>query len=89
MSDKVQSHTVNGTSRTMVDRTTREKALMVSQHLLQQVASVITPLAIGTSYHLYNKKRSKELITLNNKLDMGISNDSLQRQLTLQSANIM
>ena len=46
MSDKVQCPPVNGTFRIMVDRTTREKALMVSQHLLQQIASVITPLAI-------------------------------------------
>ena len=75
--------------RVLVDLETEEKALIISQQLLQHVGGVSTPLGIATTYHVYNKTRSKSLITLNNRLGQWISYDSLQRQLTKQSAAMM
>ena len=59
------------------------------QQLIQHVSGIATPLGIATAYHVYNKTRSKALITLNNRLGAGISYDTLQRQLTSQCATIM
>ena len=56
--------------------------LIVSQQLIQHVSGIATPLGIATAYHVYNKTRNKALITQNNRLDTGISYDTLQRQLT-------
>ena len=41
--------------RVLVDQPVREKALIVSQQLLQHVAGVPTPLGIATTYHIYKK----------------------------------
>ena len=57
--------------------------------MLQQVAGVPTPIGVASAYHIYNQTRSKSLVTVNNKLGQGISYDSLHRQLTSQSLNIM
>ena len=48
-----------------------------------------TPLGIATTNHVYNQTRSKSLITLNNRLVLGISYDHLQQQQTTQNANMM
>ena len=72
-----------------MDTPTSEKALLMSQQLLYQVSGVTTPLSVGTSYHIYNQTKSKEFITLNNRLGQGISYDTLQRQLTSQTVSIM
>ena len=89
LSEQVRSAPTVGTARVTVDTPTSEKALLMSQQLLHQVSGVLTPLSVGTSYHLYNQTRSKELITLNNRLGQGISYDTLQRKLTSQTAAIM
>jgi hypothetical protein len=73
----------------MVDQPTTEKALIVSQQLLQHISGMPTPLGTATAYHVFNQTRSKSLITLNNRLGQGITYDCLQRQLTAQSATIM
>uniref|UniRef100_UPI00358F52E3 uncharacterized protein isoform X1 n=1 Tax=Myxine glutinosa TaxID=7769 RepID=UPI00358F52E3 len=67
----------------------REKALVISQQLMQHVAAVPTPLSVATAYYVYNQTRSKSLITLNNRLGLGINYDTLQRQLTTKTINIM
>ena len=61
-----------------------EKALLMSQQLLYQVSVVISPLSVGTSYHIYNQTKSKEFIMLNNRLGQGISYD-----LTSKTVSIM
>ena len=76
-------------NRVYVDQETEEKALLVSQQLLFQIAGVTTPLAVGTACHLYNQTRSKSLITLNNKLGQGISYETMQRQLTSKCTDIV
>ena len=81
-----ETHT---SGRLSVDEPTKEKALIVSQQLIQHVSGIATPLGIATAYHVYNHTRSKALITLNNRLGTGISYDTLQRQLTSQCATIM
>ena len=75
--------------RVLVDLETGEKALTITQQVLQHVGGMSTPLGIATTYHLYNQTRSKSLITLNNRTGQGISYDSLLRQLTKQSAAMM
>ena len=72
-----------------MDTPTSEKTLLMSQQLLYQVSGVITSLSVGTSYHIYNQTKSKEFITLNNRLGQGISYDTLQRPLTSQTVSIM
>ena len=89
LSDRVCSAPLIGTTRVIVDTPTSEMALLMSQQLLYQVSGVITPLSVGTSYHIYNQTKSKEFITLNNRLGQGISYDTLQRQLTSQTVSIM
>lgn len=73
----------------LVNPTTNEKVLVLCQQLLHHVTAIPTPLGIATAYHLHNHKRSKVLINLNNRLGQGISNDSLQRQLTKETEDIM
>lgn len=75
--------------RFQVDRDTSNRAIIVSQQLLQHITSMQTPLGTATALHLYNETRSKSLITLNNRLGQGISYDSLQRQLTAKSISVM
>ena len=72
----------HSSGRLSVDEPTKEKALIVSQQLIQHVSGIATPLGIATAYHVYNQTRSKALIILNNMLGTGISYDTLQRQLT-------
>ena len=66
-------------------------ALLMSQQLLYQVSGVITPLFLWAppTIYIYNQTKSKEFITLNNRLGQGISYDKLQRQLTSQTVSIM
>ena len=45
---------------------------IVSQQLIQHVSGIATPLGIATAYHVYNKTRSKALITLNDRLSAGV-----------------
>ena len=75
--------------RVIVDQRITDKATIISQHILQLVSGVPTPLGIATAYHVYNQTRSKSLITLNNRLGMGISYERLHRQLTAQSEKVM
>ena len=75
--------------RVIVDHRITDKATIISQHILQLVSGVPTPLGIATAYHVYNQTRSKSLITLNNRLGMGISYERLQRQHTAQSEKVM
>ena len=90
LSDRVCSTPLIGTTRVIVDTPTSDKALLMSQQLPYQVSGVITPLSVGTSYHIYNKTtKSMEFITLNNRLGQGISYDTFQRQLTSQTVSIM
>ena len=89
LSDRVCSAPLIGTTRMTVDTPISEKALLMSQHLLYQVTGVITPLSVGTSYHIYNQTESKAFITLNNRLGQGISYDTFQRQLTSLTVSIM
>ena len=62
---------IDQSARVDVDQHTKEKALLMSQQMLQQVSGVVTPLGVATAYHLYNQARNKSLITLNNKLGQG------------------
>lgn len=87
--DKDQLSGQENSIRMEVDDNTRDKILVIGQQVLQHIGGVVTPLAVGTAYHLYNQTRSKELITLNNRLGQGISYDRLQRQLTAKTASIM
>ncbi|KAI0242904.1 hypothetical protein LSAT2_010532, partial [Lamellibrachia satsuma] len=75
--------------RMLVDDPTKTKSLVVSQQLLQHVSGMPTPLGIATDYHVQNQTRRKALITLNNRLNLGINYDRLQRQFASQCANIM
>ncbi|XP_034038500.1 uncharacterized protein LOC117521252 [Thalassophryne amazonica] len=75
--------------RAQVDQSTAEKALIMSQQMLQHVSGIPTPLGTANAYHLYNQTRSKSLIKLSNRVGQGISYDRLQRQLTAQGARIM
>ena len=89
LSDRVCSAPLIGTTRVTVYTPTSEKDLLMSQQLLYQVSGVITPVSVGTSYHIYYQTKSKEFLTLNNMLGQGISYDTLQRQLTSQTVSIM
>jgi len=86
LSGKVYKPLGKECERMTVDQSTKERALIMSQQLLQQASSIPTPLAIASSYHIYNQTRSKSLITLNKRLGLGLNYDSLHRQLTSQSA---
>ena len=86
MSDKVQCPPVNGTSTNGRSHNKREGIDGVPTFITRSSQRNHSACKLTTCI---TKKRSNKLITLNNKLGMGISYDSLQRQLTLQSANIM
>lgn len=75
--------------RVVVDDLMKEKALILSQQILQHACGMPTPLSIATAYHLYNQTRSKALITFSNRLHQSISYDTLHRQLTSLSTDIM
>ena len=75
--------------RVELDVLMKEKVLILSQQLLQHTYGICTPLSIATAYHLYNQTRSKSLITLSNRLHQSISYDTLHRQLTSVSTDIM
>ena len=75
--------------RVDVDELMKEKVLIFSQQLLQHTCGMPTPLSTATAYHLYNQTRSKTLITLSNRLHQSISYETLHRQLTSLSENIM
>lgn len=75
--------------RVIVDQATTEKSVIISEHILQNLFGVPTPLGIATAYHIFNQTRSKSLITLNNRLGLGISYERLQRQLTAESEKVM
>lgn len=85
--DKIPELSAEGS--VIVDQPTAEKAIIMSQHILQHVSSVTTPLGIATTYHIFNQTRSKLLIMLNNRLGLGVSYERLQRQLTAHSEKIM
>ena len=78
-----------GKSRVCTNKVMEEKILIMAQQILQHVCGVVTPLSVGTGYHLYNQTRSKDLITLNNRLGQSIGYDSLHRKLTAESASIL
>ena len=58
-----------------------------SQYVLQQ-SSIVKPIGLASSYHLYNHIRSKTLIQLNHGLEIGISYEKLQRQLTAKAKSL-
>lgn len=87
LNDKIPELSEDG--RVIVDQPTAEKAIIMSQHILQHVSGVPTPLGIATAYHIFNQTRSKSLIMLSNRLGLGISYERLQRQLTAQSEKVM
>ena len=61
----------------------------MSQHVLQHVFGIPTPLGIATAYHIFNQTRSKSQVVLDNRIGIGISYERLQRQLTTQSVKAM
>ena len=87
LNDKIPKLSVDG--RVIVDQPTAEKAIIMSQHVLQHVSEVPTPLGIATAYHTFNQTCSKSLITLNNRLGLGISYEHLKRQLKPESEKVM
>ena len=60
LSDKKPGLSEGG--RVIVDQRITDKATIISQHILQLVSGVPTPLGIATAYHVYNQTRSKSLI---------------------------
>jgi hypothetical protein len=80
---------LKATERVSVTKNTEQKAVIMAQQMLHHVTPINTPLSVGTSYYLYNRTRSKSLITLCNKLHVGISYDTLHRQLTSQCEEII
>ena len=86
LSDKIPELSEGG--RAVVDQRIAEKAVIMSQHILQHVTGVATPLGIATAYHIFNQTRSKSLVMLNNRLGLGISYERLQRQLTIESEKV-
>jgi len=86
LSDKIPELSEGG--RAVVDQRIAEKAVIMSQHILQHVSGVATPLDIATAYHIFNQTRSKSLVMLNNRLGLGISYERLQRQLTIESEKV-
>ena len=74
LNDKILE--LNDDGRVIVDQPTAEKAIIMSQHVLQHVSGVSTPLGIATTYHLFNQTRCKSLIMMNNRLGLGISYES-------------
>ena len=78
-----------GAEMVVVDKNIEEQALIMAQQMLHHVTPMNTPLSVGTAYYLYNQTRCKALVTLNNKLHVGISYDTLHRQLTSQCEEIM
>ena len=75
--------------RVKVESAVKEKALIMSQQILQHTFGIPTPLGIATTHYVLNQTRSKSLITLNIRLGQGISYERMHRQLTLQCVKIM
>ena len=84
-----QTPELNEDGRVIVDQATTEKAIIMSQHVLQLVFGIPTPLGIATAHYIFNQTRSKTLVTLNNRVGIGISYELLQCQLTAQSVKAM
>ncbi|XP_030833483.1 uncharacterized protein LOC105441519 [Strongylocentrotus purpuratus] len=72
-----------------VDQATAEKAIIMSQYVLQHVFGIPTPLGISTAYYIFNQTRSKSQVVMNNRTGLGISYERLHRQLTAQSVKAM
>ena len=49
-----------------------DQVVLASQIIMQQTGTV-TPIGVGTSYHLFNQTRSKTLVQLAHRLGIGIS----------------
>ena len=71
------------------DEALKEKSLMLAQHLLYAICGMRTPLTIATAFHIYNETRSKDLITLMNRLNISISYDTFHRLLTNETNKVL
>ena len=65
-----------------------DQVALASQIIMQQTGTV-TPIGVGISYHLFNQTRSKTLVQLAHQVDIGISYECLQRQLTVSAATAL
>lgn len=72
-----------------VDQVTAEKAIIMSQYVLQHVFGIPTPLGTATAYYIFNQTRSRSQVVLNNRTSIGTSYECLHRQLTAQSVKAM
>ena len=66
--------------RVKVESAVKEKALIMSQQILQHSFGIHTPLGIATA-HYSNQTHSKSLITLNNRLGQKIRSCSRWKKL--------
>jgi hypothetical protein len=75
--------------RAIADRHTHEQAILIGQHILSASSGMITSLAIGTAYHVYNETRSTQLLTILNMLKQSVSYYTFHCTLTHTCNTVM
>jgi len=74
--------------RVQLDPKQHEKVLNLSQDLCAAVGGVPTPKQVGTTLHILKETRSKETVTLLNRLGNCISYNDAQRYLTTVAESV-